>query len=140
MLPLAGINTLAILLFAGAYALAAAHVLSQGAFLTALVALFGAFTALWVKTERRSLRGRDVLSRIGRTAAGFLIAAVAVPALVLMPLFSLREQLPEEAGLDHLLPGAMVILLASLALGALTNVAGIAFMLGQGMWRRLRNR
>jgi hypothetical protein len=34
----------------------------------------------------------------------------------------------------------MVILLASLALGALTNVAGIAFMLGQGMWRRLRNR
>jgi hypothetical protein len=140
MLPLAGINTLAILLFAGAYALAAAHVLSQGAFLTALVVLFGAFTALWVKTERRSLRGRDVLSRIGRTAAGFLIAAVAVPALVLMPLFSLREQLPEEAGLDHLLPGAMVILLASLALGALTNVAGIAFMLGQGMWLRLRNR
>jgi hypothetical protein len=140
MLPLAGINTLAILLFAGAYALAAAHVLSQGAFLTALVVLFGAFTALWVKTERRSLRGRDVLSRIGRTAAGFLIAAVAVPALVLMPLFSLRDQLPEEAGLDHLLPGAMVILLASLALGALTNVAGIAFMLGHGMWRRLRNR
>lgn len=140
MLPLAGINTLAILLFAGAYALAAARVLSQGAFLTALVVLFGAFTALWVKTERRSLRGRDVLSRIGRTAAGFLIAAVAVPALVLMPLFSLREQLPEEAGLDQLLPGAMVILLASLALGALTNVAGIAFMLGDGMWRRLRNR
>lgn len=140
MLPLAAINTLAILLFAGAYALAATHVLSQGAFLTALVVLFGAFTALWVKTERRSLRSRDLLSRIGRTAVGFLIAAVAVPGLVLMPLFSLREQLPEEAGLDHLLPGAMVVLLASLALGALTNVAGIAFMLGQSLLRRLRSR
>ena len=65
---------------------------------------------------------------------------VAVPGLVLMPLFSLREQLPEEAGLDHLLPGAMVILLASLALGALTNVAGVAFMLGQSLLRRLRSR
>jgi len=140
MLPLAGVNTLAILLFAGAYALAGAHVLSQGAFLTALVVLFGMFTALWVRMERRTLRGRDILSRIGRTVVGFLIAAVAVPGLVLMPLFSLREQLPEEAGLDHLLPGAMVILLASLALGALTNVAGIAFLLGQGLLRRLRNR
>jgi hypothetical protein len=140
MLALAGINALAILLFAGAYGLAAARVLSQGAFLAALVVVFGAFTALWVRTERRSTRSRDVLSRVGRIGVGLLIAAIAVPGLVLMPLFSLREQLPEEAGVDVLIPGAMVILLASLALGALTNVAGIAFMLGQGLFRRLRRR
>lgn len=140
MLALAGINALAILLFAGAYALAAAHLLSQGAFLAALVVLFGASTALWVRTERGTMRGRDPLSRIGRIAVGFLIAAIAVPGLVLMPLFSLREQLPAEAGLDQLLPGVMVLLLASLALGALSNVAGIAFMLGQGLLRRLRGR
>jgi hypothetical protein len=140
MLALAGINAVAILLFAGAYGLAAARVLSQGAFLAALVVVFGAFTALWVRTERRSTRSRDVLSRVGRIAVGLLIAAIAVPGLVLMPLFSLREQLPEEAGVDVLIPGAMVILLASLALGALTNVAGIAFMLGQGLFRRLRGR
>jgi hypothetical protein len=140
VLKLAGLNALAILLFLGAYALAAAHWLSQGAFLTALVVVFGASTMLWVRTEQGTAGHRDPLSRLGRIAVGFLIAAITVPALVLMPLFSLREQLPEEAGLDHLLPGAMVILLASLALGALTNVAGIAFMLGQGMWLRLRNR
>ena len=140
MLALAGINAVAILLFAGAYGLAAARVLSQGAFLAALVVVFGAFTALWVRTERRSTRSRDVLSRVGRIAVGLLIAAIAVPGLVLMPLFSLREQLPEEAGVDVLIPGAMVILLASVALGALTNVAGIAFMLGQGLFRRLRRR
>lgn len=140
MLALGGINALAIVLFGGAYALAAAHVLSQGAFLAALVVVFGGFTALWVRTEAGGARTRDLVSRIGRIAVGFLIAAIAVPGLVLMPLFSLREQLPEEAGLDHVLPGVMVILLASLALGALTNVAGIAFMLGQGLFRRLRGR
>jgi hypothetical protein len=140
MLALGGINALAILLFASAYGLAAARLLSQGAFLAALVVLFGAFTALWVRTERRSTRSRDLLSRVGRIGVGFLLAAIAVPGLVLMPLFSLREQLPEEAGVDVLLPGVMVILLASLALGALTNVAGIAFMLGQGVFRRLRGR
>lgn len=140
MLALAGINALAILLFAGAYALAAAHVLSQGAFLAALVVLFGASTALWVRMERGTRRSRDPLSRVGRIAVGFLIAAIAVPGLVLMPLFSLREQLPAEAGLDQLLPGVMVLLLASLALGALSNVAGIAFMLGQELFRRLRGR
>jgi hypothetical protein len=140
VLALAGINALAIVLFAGAYALAAAHVLSQGAFLAALVVLFGASTALWVRTERGTRRSRDPLSRVGRIAVGFLIAAIAVPGLVLMPLFSLREQLPAEAGLDQLLPGVMVLLLASLALGALSNVAGIAFMLGQELFRRLRGR
>jgi hypothetical protein len=140
MLALGGINALAILLFASAYGLAAARLLSQGAFLAALIVLFGAFTALWVRTERRSTRSGDFLSRVGRIGVGYLIAAIAVPGLVLMPLFSLREQLPEEAGVDVVLPGVMVILLASLALGALTNVAGIAFMLGQGLFRRLRGR
>lgn len=140
MLALGGINAAAILLFASAYGFAAARVLSQGAFLAALVVLFGAFTAIWVRTERRGKHSRDLLSRVGRIAVGFVIAAIAVPGLVLMPLFSLREQLPEEAGVDVLLPGVMVILLASLALGALTNVAGIAFMVGQGLLRRVRGK
>lgn len=140
MLKLAGLNALAILLFLGAYGLAAAHWLSQGAFLTALLVVFGASTMLWVRTEQGTAGHRDPLSRLGRLAAGFVIAAIAVPGLVLMPLFSLREQLPAEAGLDHLLPGVMVILLAALVLGALTNVVGLAFLLGQGLFRRLKGR
>lgn len=140
MLKLAGLNALAILLFLGAYALAAAHWLSQGAFLTALVVVFGASTVLWVRMEQGTAGHRDPLSRLGRIAVGFLIAAIAVPALVLMPLFSLREQLPTEAGLDHLLPGVMVILLAALALGALTNVTGLTFLLARGLSRRLKSR
>jgi len=140
MLKLVGVNALGMLLFAVAYALAAAHMLSQGAFLAALVVLFGASTVLWVRMERETKRSRDLLSRTGRIAVTFLIAAIAVPGLVLMPLFSLREQLPADAGLDHLLPGVMVILLASIALVALANLAGATYLALSALGARLRGR
>jgi hypothetical protein len=140
MLPLAGINTVAVLLFAGAYGAAATGLLSQGAFVTTLVVLFVALTALWIRIERSSTRSQDVLSRLGRIAVGLLVAVIAVPGLTLMPLFALQGQLPEEVGVGDVIPGVMVILLASLVLGALVNVLGVSVMVGQALLRRLRGR
>ena len=68
------------------------------------------------------------------------INIVAVPGLTLTPLFALQRQLPTEVGVEELIPGVMVILLASLALGALVNVAGVAITIGRTMVRRLRAR
>lgn len=140
MLPLAGINTVAVLLFAGAYAAAATQLLSQGAFVTTLVVLFVALTAVWIRIERSGTRSQDPLSRLGRIAVGLLVVAIGVPGLTLMPLFALQGQLPEEVGVGDVIPGVMVILLASLALGALVNVAGVSFTVGQAVLRRLRAR
>ena len=78
------------------------------------------------------------MSRLGRIAAAFLVVAIAIPGLTLMPLFSLQDQLPREVGVGEVIPGVMVILLASLALGALVNVAGVSITLGQALLRRLR--
>lgn len=139
MLRLAGINTVAVLLFAGAYGATATGLLFQGAFLAALVVLFVALTALWIRIEGSGTGNRDPMSRLGRIAVGFLVVAIAVPGLTLMPLFALQDQLPREAGVGEVIPGVMVILLASLALGALVNVAGVAITVGQVLLRRLRS-
>lgn len=138
MLRLAGINTVAVLLFAGAYGATATGLLFQGAFLTTLVVLFVALTALWIRIEGSGTGSRDPMSRLGRIAVGFLATAIAVPGLTLMPLFSLQDQLPREAGVGEVIPGVMVILLASLTLGALVNVAGVSVTVGQALLRRLR--
>lgn len=140
MLPLAGINTVAVLLFAGAYGAAATHLLSQGAFLATLVVLFVALTAMWIRIERSGTRSQDPLSRLGRIVVGFLVVVIAVPGLTLMPLFALQGQLPREVGVGEVIPGVMVILLASLALGALVNVAGVSVAVGQALLRRLKAR
>lgn len=140
MLRLAGINTVAVLLFAGAYGATATGLLFQGAFLAALVVLFVALTALWIRIEGSGTGSRDPMSRLGRIAVGFLVVAIGVPGLTLMPLFSLQDQLPREAGVGEVIPGVMVILLASLALGALVNVAGVSITVGQTLLRRLRAR
>ena len=140
MLPLAGINTVAVLLFAGAYGATATGLLFQGAFLTTLVVLFVALTAQWIRIERSGTGSRDPMSRLGRIVVGFLVVAIAVPGLTLMPLFALQDQLPREAGVGEVIPGVMVILLASLALGALVNVAGVSFTVGQFLLRRVRRR
>jgi len=140
MLRLAGINTVAVLLFAGAYGATATGLLFQGAFLATLVVLFVALTALWIRIEGNGTGNRDPMSRLGRIAVGFLVVAIAVPGLTLMPLFALQDQLPREAGVGEVIPGVMVILLASLALGALVNVAGVSITVGQALLRRLRAR
>ena len=138
MLRLAGINTVAVLLFAGAYGATATGLLFQGAFLATLVVLFVALTALWIRIEGSGTGNRDPMSRLGRIAVGFLVVAIAGPGLTLMPLFALQDQLPREAGVGEVIPGVMVILLASLALGALVNVAGVSITVGQALLRRLR--
>lgn len=140
MLRLAGINTAAVLLFAAAYGATATGLLFQGAFLTTLVVLFVALTALWIRIEGSGTGSRDPMSRLGRIAVSFLVVAIGVPGLTLMPLFSLQDQLPREAGVREVIPGVMVILLASLALGALVNVAGVSITVGQAVLRRLRAR
>ena len=130
MLALAGINALAAVVFASLYAAAAAYVMSQVAFLASLVVFFVALTALWVRVERSRPGARDPLSRLGRIAVGMLIVAIAVPGLGLMPLFSLQQQLPTESGLGQVIPGIMVIVLASLLLVTLVNVAGLVLLAG----------
>ena len=138
MLALAGINALAAVAFASLYAAAAAHVLSHAAFLTGLVVFFIALTALWVRVERSRPGPRDPLSRLGRIAVGLLIAAIAVPGLGLMPLFSLQQQLPPESGVGQVIPGIMVVLLASLLLVAMVNLAGLVFLAGSALADRRR--
>ena len=140
MLALAGMNALAAVAFASLYAAAGAHILSQAAFLTGLVVSFVATTALWVRVERSRPGPRDPLSRLGRIAVGLLIAAIAVPGLALMPLFALQQELPAESGLGQVIPGIMVVLLASLVLAALVNVAGFVFMAGSALAGRLAGR
>ena len=122
------------------YAAAAKHLLTQGAFLTSLVVFFVGLTALWVRTERSRGPARDVLSRAGRIAAGLALAAIAVPGLVLMPLFFVNEHVPPEAGVADILGPVMFVLLASLALVALVNVAGVLALGASAMLRRWRSR
>jgi hypothetical protein len=141
MLALGLANTVGLVLFATLYAVAGANFLSQAAFLWCLAVLFALVTFLWAWTERRH-RGLEMLARLGRAAAGFLIAGFAIPVFVLMPLFWLDTQLPREAGLNRLLGPVMALLLISLVLVALTNVIGVvaigaSAVLGRGRRARI---
>jgi len=122
------------------YAAAAKQVLTQGAFLASLVVFFVGLTVLWVRTERSRGPARDVLSRAGRIGAGLLLAAIAVPGLVLMPLFFVNEHVPPEAGVADILGPVMFVLLASMALVALVNVAGVLTLGVSAILRRWNRR
>lgn len=111
--------------------------LTQGAFLAALVVFFVAVSACWVHIERSRGRQRDALSRVGRIGGALVLTLIALPGLTLMPLFALKEARPAEAGLDDVVRPVMVLLLISLALVALMNIAGICFLTGAVAWRRL---
>lgn len=139
MLRLAGLNAIGIATFGLIYAAAAKRMLTQGAFLAGLVVCFVGLTALWVRTERSSGPTRDVLSRAGRISAGLVLAAITVPGVVLMPLFFINEYVPPEAGVAAILGPVMFILLTSLALVALVNVAGVLALGASAMlawWNR----
>lgn len=125
MLILGALDAMGVAVFGLIYAAAAKGLLTQGAFLTGLVVCFVGLTAIWVRTERSRGPARDALSRAGRIAAGLVLAVMAVPGVILMPLFFLNEHLPPEAGLAGILGPVMFILLASLALILLVNVAGV---------------
>lgn len=136
MLVLGALNAMSFALFSLIYAAAAKHLLTQGVFVAGVVVFFVGMTVLWVRTERSRGPARDVLSRAGRIAAGLVIAAIAVPGLVLMPLFFVNEYVPPEAGVAEILGPVMFVLLASLVLVALVNVAGVLALCVSAMLRR----
>lgn len=138
MLVLGALNAMGLAVFSLIYAAAVKRLLTQGAFLASVVVFVIALTMLWVRAERSRGPGRDVLSRAGRIAAGLVLASIAVPGLVLMPLFFVNEHVPPEAGVAEILGPVMFVLLASLALVVVVNAAGIAFLAGSALARRLR--
>jgi len=140
MLALAGANAVGVAAFGLVYTLAGKRLLSQGAFWAALVVVFVASTALWVRLEPQQGPRRDVLSRVGRIVVGLVLPIIAAPAVVLAPLFFLLEQLPREAGMADIIGRVMFLLLTSLALMVLVNAAGITFMTAEALWRRWRRR
>lgn len=140
MLQLAGINLIGAVVFFSIYSAAGGRRLSQGAFLASLVVFFGALTALWLRVERSRAGGRDALSRIGRGAAALVVVVLALPVLVLAPLFALQEALPPEAGFHDVTRPAMVLLLISLALVVAVNMAGLSVLAGSALWASLARR
>jgi hypothetical protein len=136
VLALAAMNATGAAVFGGLYAAAGARVLGQYAFLAALAVLFVAVTACWVRVERAGGRHRDPLARVGRITGALVLAAVALPALTLMPLFALQEALPADAAVGDVIRPVMVLLLISLGLVTLVNVVGGSLLLGSGARRR----
>jgi hypothetical protein len=135
VLPLAGVNAAGMVVFAAVYGAAAFRSLSHLAFVAALLLAFAGAVVLWVRVERAGV-GSGALARLGRIVGGFVVALLAVPSLVLMPLFFLQSQLPPEAGLDHLISRVMVLLVIALGLTALVNVVGALAMGGALLARR----
>ena len=135
MLALAAANAVGVVLFGTLYAVAGTRVLSQGAFIACLVVLFALMTVLWVRTEARH-RALQPLRRVGRVVIGLLIVLLVTPAVVLMPLLWLDEQLPHEVGLHAARGGVMALLLITLVVVVLVNVAGSIVVTGRAALAR----
>jgi hypothetical protein len=116
-------NAVGVVLFGALYSAAGAGRLSQAGFLACLGVLFALVTWLWLRAEGRH-RALEPLRRVSRVALGLVAVVIATPVLVLMPLFWLEARLPAEAGLNRLLAPIMTIVLVSLVLVVLVNVAG----------------
>jgi hypothetical protein len=138
VLALAAMNAAGTLAFGLVYAAAAARILAQPAFLAALALFFAAVTVLWVRVERSHGHRHDPVSRLARIAAALVLTLIGVPGLALAPLFALNAGLPAEAGLDDAIRPVMVLLLISLSLVALVNLAGSCFIVGSGLRSRLK--
>jgi hypothetical protein len=138
MLALAATNAVGVVLFGTLYAMAGARVLTQFAFLACLLVLFTLMTGLWVRTESRH-RGLEVVRRLGRIVIGLLVVVVVTPAVVLAPLFWLDEQVPREAGLHAARGGVMALVLITLVLVVLMNVAGSLVAAGWAVFARRRS-
>jgi len=123
VLALAATDAVGLVLFGTLYAAAGAGLIPSTPFRLCLVLLFGLVTALWVRAEARH-RALGALARIGRAALGLVVVVLAAPVVVLMPIFWLDAQLPEEAGLRPVVGGIMTVVLVALALVALVNALG----------------
>lgn len=123
MLALASANAVSVILFGTLYIVAGLHYLSQAAFLVCLALLFVLSTVLWVRVEARH-RGLEPVQRLGRVAAGLVLVVIAVPIAVLMPVFSLDEQLPIEVGLHVQRGPIMALIFIALVLTLVVNVLG----------------
>jgi hypothetical protein len=132
MVALAATNIVGVVLFAAVYATAGARLMSQMAFLVCLLVIFALVTTLWVRVEARH-RTLEPLRRVGRVTAGLLIVVVVVPGLVLMPAFWLDSLLPPETGFTRYLAPLMTLVLISLVLMVLVNVAGALVAAGRGV-------
>ncbi len=139
VLALAAANFVGVVLFAAVYAAAGARWLSQMAFVACLLVLFVLVTALWVRTEARHRR-LDPVRRLGRAAVGLVAVVISIPMLTLLPLAKLETVLPPEAGLDRVTSPVMALLLVSLALVVLVNVAGAAVIAGRAVAGRAGRR
>jgi hypothetical protein len=137
MLGLALTNAVGVVLFGALYSAAGAGGLSQAGFLACLVVLFGLVTWLWFRAEARH-RMLEPLRRVGRVALGLVAVVIATPVLVLMPLFWLDTRLPPEAGLNRLLAPIMTLVLVSLVLVVLVNVAGSVVAIAAALADRRR--
>jgi hypothetical protein len=71
-------------------------------------------------------------------ALGLVAVVIATPVLVLMPLFWLDTRLPPEAGLNRLLAPIMTLVLVSLVLVVLVNVAGSVVAIAAALADRRR--
>lgn len=138
MLALALPNALGVVLFGGVYWLAAGHLLTQAAFLAALLGVFALMTTLWLRIERTRNGRLPAVQRLGRIAIGMALVLIVAPVAVLTPLFGMARLLPEEAGLAPVLAPIMFILLVSLALTVLVNVAGVLMLTGAALAGRFR--
>ena len=95
-----------------------------------------------VRTERREVehsagRARDPIGRVGRSAAALALVVIGLPALVLAPLFAVKDALPPEAGLADAVRALMVLLLVSLALTVAMNLAGLVVCVALALRARL---
>jgi ABC-type amino acid transport system permease subunit len=123
MLALASANAVSVILFGTLYIVAGLDYLSQEAFLVCLALLFVLITALWVRVEARQ-RGLEPVQRLGRVAAGLVLVVIAVPIAVLMPVFSLDQQLPIDVGLHVQRGPIMALIFIALVLTLVVNVLG----------------
>jgi hypothetical protein len=137
VLPLVTADALGVVLFGTLYAVAGADLLSQGAFLICLLLLFALVMTLWRRAEARN-QHLPALRRAGRAVMGLIVVVIAAPALVLMPLFWLDTQLPPDAGLRPTLGPVMTILLISLALVLIVNLAGAIVVVAHAVYPRRR--
>lgn len=132
MFGLALTNAVGVLLFGALYTVAGSGRLSQGGFLACLGVLFALVTWLWLRAEARH-RALAPLRRLGRAALGLVAVVIATPILVLMPLFWFDSHLPAEAGLNRLLAPIMTLVLVSLVLVVLVNLAGSVLTIAAAM-------